>query len=96
MQLGTDDKAIIYAAISEDLSSDNFKHSVSDIIGGITKNECVGSWKHPTKYWKNSVNNVSVEAFAHFFEATARNDNEKLRIIKAIFPTAYQEFISML
>lgn len=95
-QLGTSDKKIIYAAISDDLKSDSFKHSVSDIIGGITNNECVGNWKHPTKYWKNSVNNVSIEAFAHFFEATARNDDEKLRIIKAIFPTAYQEFISMI
>lgn len=95
-QLGTSDKRIIYAAISDDLKSDSFKHSVSDIIGGITNNECVGNWKHPAKYWKNSVNNVPIEAFAHFFEATARNDEEKLRIIKAIFPTAYQEFISMI
>ena len=96
IQLGTDDKAIIYAAISDDLKSDNFKHSVSDIIGGITNNECVGRWQHPNEYWNRSSNNISSEAFAHFFEATARNDATKLKLIQSLFPTAYQEFISMI
>ena len=94
--LGTTDEDMIYSAISENLKSDNLKHSVSDIIGGITNNKCVGIWCHPTEYWSKSPNRVTAEAFAHFFEATARNDINKISVIQSLFPTAYQEFISMI
>ena len=36
------------------------------------------------------------EAFAHFFEATIRNDAQKLHHIEQVFPTAYDEFIKII
>ncbi len=36
------------------------------------------------------------EAFAHFFEATIRNDVQKLHHIEQVFPTAYDEFIKII
>nr|DAJ14102.1 MAG TPA: hypothetical protein [Siphoviridae sp. ctV7v5]DAO56940.1 MAG TPA: hypothetical protein [Caudoviricetes sp.] len=36
------------------------------------------------------------EAFAHFLEATARNDNKKLQHIQQVFPASYDEFIRMI
>ncbi|MGN0665682.1 MAG: phage minor capsid protein [Huintestinicola sp.] len=93
--LNTTDKSTVYKAISDSLKNDDRNHSVSDIIGGITQNECKGRWGHNTKYWDDS-NKLGAEAFAHFFEATARNDNYKLTVIKALFPDSYRMFLSML
>ena len=84
-----------YKLISSFLTKNTSLHSVSDIIGGITNNACVGTWGHFQKdYWVG--NRVAKEAFAHFFEATARNDKQKLLHIKQVFPTAYSEFMMMI
>ena len=94
-KLHTTDESTIYSEISKALKGNDNMHSVSDIIGGITQNKCKGNWKHKTDYWNNS-NNVGSEAFAHFFEATARNDINKLTVIKSLFPNSYQMFLSMI
>lgn len=93
--LGTSDNTIIYMAIGEALKKDSLWHSVSDIIGGITDNKCYGRTSHFNGYWSDSTK-LPKEAFAHFFEATTRNDNVKIGRIKNLFPTAYDEFLKML
>ena len=62
---------------------------------GITNNVCVGNFFHDTQYW-NGKNALEREAFAHFFEAVARADVEKIEIVKGIFPEAYKTFEGML
>lgn len=96
LHLNTNDRGVIYDAIGKDLkSSGAYVHSISDIISGITKGECKGGYGHEGSYWNDSTH-LPREAFAHFFEATARNDSSKLQKIKDIFPTAYAEFLNML
>lgn len=56
---------------------------------------CVGRYKHSTDYW-NKPQKLEKEAFAHFFEATVRNDMDKLSAFKSIFPNAYADFEDML
>lgn len=84
-----------YAEISKALKSNPKYHSVSDLIGGITNNQCVGNYCHQAEYWKQA-NRLEKEAFAHFYEATLRNDLEKLEAIKEIFPNAYDMFEKIL
>ena len=95
LQLNTQDKNVIYSEISNLISQERCMHSVSDIIGGLTKNRCVGGFGHDTDYWNDSTK-LPKEAFAHFFEATARNDTQKLAVIQALFPNSYQLFLSFL
>lgn len=81
--------------LSEELKSDIKYHSISDLFGGVTDNAIVGKFKHSNEYWKNPKK-LPKEAFAHFFEATLRNDEYKLKLIKEIFPKSYSEFLKML
>lgn len=84
-----DDQA--YREISKALSKSTKMSSVSDLIGGITGNKCVGKYKHTEKYWKNK-GTLTAEAFAHFGSASIRKDLEELSYIKEIFPNAYNYF----
>ena len=72
------------------------KHSLSDLMGGLSKNECVGRWLHDTDYWRGKQHGVpekvNNEAFAHFFEASMSTDSAKLDYLKEVFPTAYAEY----
>ena len=79
-----------YESIGNVLYTNPKYHSISDIAGGLTKNKCKGRYSHKTEYWK--PNKVEKEAFAHFYEATARNDDAKLSVLKSMFPNAYNEF----
>ncbi|MCI2779159.1 minor capsid protein [Clostridium perfringens] len=81
--------------LSEELKSDIKYHSISDLFGGVTDNAIVGKFKHSNEYWKNPKK-LPKEAFAHFFEATLRNDEYKLKLIKEILPKSYSEFLKML
>ena len=74
-----DDQA--YREISKALSKSTKMSSVSDLIGGITGNKCVGKYKHTEKYWKNK-GTLTAEAFAHFGSASIRKDLEELSYIK--------------
>ena len=71
-------------------------HAASDIVGGLTENACMGKYGHPATYWRKANHALEAEAFAHFFEAFARNDKEKIDILSQMFPTAEQEFMSLL
>lgn len=84
----------VYEIISLSLETDKY-HAASDIVGGITRNKCVGRYGHETNYWKQKYS-LEKEAFAHFFEAYARNDDEKINILRQMFPTATDEFIKIL
>lgn len=84
-------KKTAYKEISASLGDPVF-HSISDIVGGITNNECVGRYGHKQKDYWQKPNVLEKEAFAHFYEATIRNDKDKLDAIRSMFPNAYGEF----
>ena len=56
----------------------------------------MGKYGHPATYWRKVDHALEAEAFAHFFEAFARNDKEKIDILSQMFPTAEQEFMNLL
>lgn len=67
-----------------------YRSTVSDLAGGITNNKCIGLYAHfKEEYWSRP-HRLEKEAFAHFYEATIRNDEEKLKVIKGMFPNAYE------
>ena len=81
-----------YYKISKELSGHK-QHSVSDLFGGISGNQCVGRYRHKDLYWtKNGA--VEKEAFAHMYEA--QFDAEKYELMKKYFPNALNEFEKLL
>lgn len=80
--------------IGNALKADKY-HAISDMAGGLTGNRCRGRYGHETGYWDRD-NALEKEAFAHFFEAYARNDVEKIDILSQIFPSAREEFLKLL
>lgn len=85
----TDDQA--YKEISKAMKQSPKMGSISDLVGGITKNKCVGKYKHPDNYWKHE-GKLTAEAFAHFGSASIRKDMEELSYINDMFPNAYDYF----
>lgn len=83
-----------YKEMSERLQ-DPIYHSISDLLGGMSNNELVGSYRHRLEYWRKK-GKLGREAFAHFFEAVSRNDTVKTEILRQTFPEAYQMFENML
>ena len=87
----TDD---ICDTISKELKQYYPGQSVADLLGATTGNEIsVAGWQHNPDYWKKP-SKLEHEAFAHFFEATARCDEDKLEMIQTVFPNAYEAFIN--
>lgn len=80
-----------YVRIGSILKNDKKANPISDIIGGITQNKCVGGVKHSDEYWKLK-GKLGREAFAHFGSAAIRKDKEELSYIKQMFPNAYKHF----
>lgn len=80
-----------YARISKALKQNKKLNSVSDIVGGITNNMCVGRAKHRTEYWKGAYK-LEREAFAHFGSAYIRKDIEEIEYISQMFPNASEHF----
>lgn len=84
-----------YRDISQAVSGPKY-HSVSDLFGGVSGNQCVGEYAHREPgYWQRE-GMLGGEAFAHFFEAMARNDTEKMDILRQSFPKAYNMFENMM
>lgn len=81
--------------INKNLSDNNKLHSISDIFGGATNNNIRGKFGHKSDYWKKK-GALERETFAHFFEATIRNDEFKLLNIKNTFKRSYEIFIEIL
>lgn len=71
-------------------------HGVSDIYGGLSGHKVVGPYGHEDpKYWEQE-GNIQKEMFAHFFEATSRNDVEAIEIYERFFPEAYDLYKKMM
>ncbi len=71
-------------------------HSISDLFGGMSDNQCVGDYAHrKAGYWEQP-DRLGREAFAHFFEAYARADMDKICILRQTFPDAYGIFEKMI
>ena len=87
-----DDKEF-YARMSRKMNLDNQYNSLSDIIGGITKNQCIGRAMHRTKYWEYK-GKLEREFFAHVGSALARNSKVELYNFRTIFPNSYKYFIN--
>ena len=65
--------------------------SIQDIFGGVIKKPYPNcDWMHKSDYWKNSEWKLSLETFAHMFEASF--DNGKAELMKKYLPTAWGEF----
>ena len=94
IQIRSHDDTEIYGAIEQLLKKDYSGKSTLDIISGITHCKCGNG--HPKDYWLNDNNRLGAEAFAHFFEATARNDEKKLQNLATIFPNGYKMFLEMI
>ena len=72
----------------------NFENIIwSDILSGITLGKIQGKLSHSNLYWLSDKSKLPGETFAHFFEATIRNDKRKIEIYKAILPNSYIEFL---
>lgn len=81
-----------YNAISLELLGHE-KHSLSDLLDGISKGKCIGMYGHKRSYWSNQ-GALETEAFAHMFEASF--DSNKYALMKQYFPNALAEFEQML
>lgn len=88
-------RIVAYEEISQAISGPRY-HSVSDLFGGISGNQCVGSYAHREPGYWQKPGRLGSEAFAHFFEAVARNDTEKTDILKQSFPEAFKLFEKMM
>lgn len=73
----------------KNLRSEN-AHSCSDLLDAVTDGKIHGKYGHSPDYWQKP-GNLQAEAFAHFFEASM-GDQDKLQLIKKMFPHGYQEF----
>ncbi len=81
-----------YRAISFELMGHE-KHSLSDLLDGISKGKCSGMYGHPRSYWTRP-GALEKEAFAHMFEASF--DSNKYALMKQYFPNALAEFERLL
>ncbi len=84
-----------YAKMSKKMKTDDKYNSLSDIIGAITNNKCLGNAYHRKEYWKDK-GKIGREFFAHNGSALIRNSNEELYNFKTIFPNAYKYFVNSL
>ena len=88
-------KAEAYAEISEVVKDARY-HSVSDLFGGMSDNQCVGIYAHRNVGYWECPGRLSREAYAHFFEAYGRADADKIDVLKQTFPNAYKMFEDMM
>ena len=67
---------------------------ISDLFGGITKNDIRGYWSHPTSYWNNNDDRFS-EIVANIETIYLRNDKKGMKLINTIpeFKEIYKEVV---
>lgn len=70
-------------------------NGLSDMLSGCT-DKYMFKYKHSHKYWNTSKYRLPYEAFAHFYEATMRDDKYKIGLYKKYLPKSYNMFINMI
>ena len=81
-------KTAAYAVVAQEVQ-DDLLSSISDLMGGLSKNKARGKWGHSTRYWSRP-GSVEKEAFAHLFEALFNPD--RYALMQKYFPSALAEF----
>ena len=84
-----------YDMVSKALRSDSNNNSISDIIGGITSNKCVGRKKHKTEYWEIK-GKLGREFYAHIGSAYIRNSEIELENFREVFPNATKYYLEQI
>jgi len=69
-------------------------HIISDLFDALSNGKIYGGTGHAPDYWNDEK--ICKEAFAHFFSASALDNQKKLETIKSIFPKSYDEFEKMI
>lgn len=85
-------KTAAYAVVAQEVQ-DDLLSSISDLMGGLSKNKACGKWGHSTRYWSRP-GSVEKEAFAHLFEALFNPD--RYALMQKYFPSALAEFERLL
>lgn len=80
-----------YKKLSEEMKKDKQYNPLSDIIGGITQNKCLGKAKHEIEYWEEK-GKLEREFFAHMGSATIRNDTFQLDYFTEFFPKSVEYY----
>lgn len=75
------------------IANDALHNQISDLFGGLSQNAARGRYGHDTSYWA-SKGSLEQEAWAHMFES--QFDTDRYALMQKYFPTALQEFESML
>ena len=88
-------KKVAYKEIGKAIEAPEF-HSVSDLFGGMSQNQCVGGYSHEQPGYWEKTGRLGNEAFAHFFEATCRRDRVTISILRQTFPKSYKMFEDMM
>ena len=85
-----------YVKISKSLrkASERESHILSDLFGALTDNQCNGGIGHSKECWKGKYS-LEQEAFSHFFSVSALGYDDKIEVLKSIFPNAYSEFLKI-
>ena len=67
---------------------------ISDLFGGITKNQIRGEWSHPDKYWKNNNDRLS-EIVSNIETIYLKKDKEAINLINSIseFKEIFKEVV---
>lgn len=94
---GISDRDQAYAAIGKMMNgSDRDEYrGVSDLYGGLSDNKAKGGWGHSQEYWNSNPQALNREAFANMFEVSMGGNENSLKYMKEMFPTAYEEFQKM-
>lgn len=85
----------VYEFISNELKEKIEYHSTADIFEGVTNGKIVVGQSRKDGYWQKKYK-LERETFAHFFEATVRNDKIKILMFKNIMPKSYDMFLKMI
>lgn len=71
----------------------SMKHEISDILGGVSRNRVVDSWRHKTSYWKDPEM-LPNEAFANITSACIANP-DGLQKLKEYLPKTMEVYDRM-
>ncbi len=85
-------KTAAYAVVAQEVQADLYS-SISDLMGGMSRNKARGRWGHATRYWSRR-GALEKEAFAHMFEALFNPD--RYALMQKYFPSALAEFERLL